>query len=280
MASLHRAPLPALRGLVASIWSHDAAPAAPRPGAREHVLPSGATHLALRIGGPPIHVFEHAGDPAGHRLGHAVVGGARTAYHVRDVSQPAISVGAVLRPGAAAVVLGAPESALAGHHTPLALLVGAGEVDRLLQHLGACPDAAARLRAFESWLCARSGGVASTVHPALAGLLLPGPARPGPWHPGLSAAALVAASGLSHRHCIAHFRHATGLLPREWLRLRRFARALELAEDAANDWAGIAAASGFADQAHLANTFRAVAGCTPSAWRRDADPAAPRHLPR
>ncbi|WP_254457915.1 helix-turn-helix domain-containing protein [Xanthomonas sacchari] len=85
---------------------------------------------------------------------------------------------------------------------------------------------------------------------------------------------------LSHRHCIALFRQATGLAPNAWLRLQRFSHALELACDRSLGWAEIAAASGFADQAHLANTFRSVAGVAPSAWRRMADPAAPRHVPR
>lgn len=91
---------------------------------------------------------------------------------------------------------------------------------------------------------------------------------------------MVRASGLSHRHCIAVFRQATGLAPNAWLRLQRFSHALALAGDPSLGWADIAAASGFADQAHLANTFRHMAGVTPSAWRQVADPAAPRHVPR
>ncbi|MET0550058.1 MAG: helix-turn-helix transcriptional regulator [Xanthomonas sp.] len=276
MASVHRPPVPALRGLVTSVWAHDPAPvsAAVRSPAREHVLPTGTTHLAVRIGGAPLRVFDHATDLRGHCLGHAVVGGVRTAYHVRDVTQAAVSVGAMLRPGATGVLLGVPEAALAGHHTPLELLLPAGAVDALLERLHACTDAPARLAAFERWLAERAGGRPSLRHPALRVLL------PGAWHPGLRVETLVRASGLSHRHCIALFRQATGLAPNAWLRLQRFSHALELACDPSLGWAEIATASGFADQAHLANTFRSVAGVTPSAWRRMADPATPRHVPR
>lgn len=276
MASVHRPPVPALRGLVTSVWAHDPAPvsAAVRPHAREHVLPTGATHLAVRIGGAPLRVFDHAADLRGHCLGHAVVGGVRMAYHVRDVAQPAVSVGAMLRPGATGVLLGVPESALAGHHTPLELLLSAGEVDALLERLHAGADAPARLAAFEQWLIARAGGRPPLLHPALAPMLLRA------WQPGLRVETMVRASGLSHRHCIALFRQATGLAPNAWLRLQRFSHALELACDRSLGWAEIAAASGFADQAHLTNTFRSVAGVAPSAWRRMADPAAPRHVPR
>ncbi|PZQ10835.1 MAG: AraC family transcriptional regulator [Rhodanobacter denitrificans] len=276
MASIHRPPVPALRGLVASVWAQDPGPSAPaaRHAALEHVLPTGATHIAVRIGGEPLRIFDDAADRRGHRLGHAVVGGARTAYHLRDISQPSVSVGAVLRPGAAAVLLGAPESALAGHHTPLECLPAAGEVDALLSALHACGEAVTRLAVFEHWLCGRAAGRGCAVHPALAGILL----RPG--RHGLRVGELVQESGLSHRHCIAMFRQATGLAPAEWLRLQRFSHALDLACDPSLGWAEIAAASGFADQAHLSNTFRAVAGLTPSAWRLRADPATPRHVPR
>ncbi|WP_343229616.1 AraC family transcriptional regulator [uncultured Xanthomonas sp.] len=276
MASMHRPPVSALRGLVTAVWAHEPAPvsAAVRLPAREHVLPTGATHLAVRIGGAPLQVFDHADDLCGHCLGQAVVGGVRTAYHVRDVTQPAVSVGAMLRPGATSVLLGVPESALAGHHTPLELLLPAGEVDALLERLHACAEAPARLAAFERWLVDRAGGRPPVRHPALCVL------RSGGWHPDLRVETLVRASGLSHRHCIAMFRQATGLAPNAWLRLQRFSHALDLACDRSLGWADIAAASGFADQAHLANTFRSVAGVTPSAWRRAADPAAPRHVPR
>ncbi|TAA07640.1 AraC family transcriptional regulator [Pseudoxanthomonas winnipegensis] len=276
MASLQRLPVPALRGLVASVWAHE--PAAPRTDApatmRECVLPTGATHLAVRIGGAPLRVFDHASDRCGHLLGHAVVGGVRTAYHVRDVAQPAISVGAMLRPGATAALFGAPESALAGHHTSLELLLPAGEVDALLALLHACGDGSARLAAFEGWLIRRAGGQRPILHPALAVVLRR------PWCADLRVEDMVRASGLSHRHCIAVFRQATGLAPSQWLRLQRFSHAIDLACGQASSWAEIAASCGFADQAHLANTFRDVAGLTPSAWRRLADPAAPRHVPR
>lgn len=276
MASVHRPPVSALRGLVASVWAQDPGPsasAARRP-VLEHVLPTGATHIAVRIGGEPLRIFDDAADRRGHRLGHAVVGGARTAYHLRDISQPSVSVGAVLRPGAAAVLLGAPESALAGHHTPLECLLPAGEVDTLLSALHTCRDAVTRLSVFERWLCGRAGGRGSALHPALAGVVLR------PVRHDMRVSELVRSSGLSHRHCIAVFRQATGLAPAEWLRLQRFSHALDLACDASLGWAEIAAASGFTDQAHLSNTFRAAAGLTPSAWRLRADPATPRHVPR
>lgn len=276
MVSLCRPPVAALRGLVTTLWSQDAPTRSCSSGSsaplREHVLPTGATHIALRIGGAPLLLFDDTADRRGHRLGHAVVGGARTSYHLRDVSQPAASVGAMLKPGAARVLLGVPESALAGHHTPLELLLSVGEVDALLEGLHACCGAAARLALFERWLMGRACGRPPVLHPALVRSMrsqLPQDVR---------VAERVRASGLSHRHYIALFREAVGLTPREWLGLQRFAQVLALAAEPARGWADIAADCGFADQAHLANSFRAIAGLTPSDWRRRADPAAPRHV--
>lgn len=272
MASLHRPPVAPLRGLVSTVWAQDAPASPARPaGARERVLPSGATHIALRIGAAPLLLFDNTADERGHSLGHAVVGGARTSYHLRDVSQPPASVGAMLRPGAAPVLLGVPEAALAGHHTPLEHLLPAGEVDALLARLHRVAGASARLALFEHWLMARACGRPSALHPGLVRSLRAA-------RQDASVAEQVRVSGLSHRHYIALFWQSTGLAPREWLGLQRFSQALTFAADPARGWADIAAASGYADQAHLANSFRAVAGLTPTDWRRRADPGSPRHV--
>lgn len=275
MATLHRPPTPALRALVDSVWTHDPQPGAiASPGAREHVLPTGATHIALRLDGPPLRIYAHTKDLRGQQLGHAVVGGARAVYHLRDVSDPSASVGAMLRPGAAHVLLGVPESELAGHHTPLNQLLHPSEVTTLTERLRACADGAGRLALFEHWLLDRAQGRPAALHPSLIELLR----RPG--HPEQRVADLVRASGFSHRHCIALFRHATGLTPNEWLSLRRFNQVLALATHPSATWSDIAATCGYADQAHLANSFKEVTGLTPGTWRRQADPVTPRHVPR
>lgn len=287
MHDLRPPPPPALRALVAQLWSHDPGPAAARhEGAREHVLPTGATHLVFRLGGPPLRLFEGGGggtsqgQEVGHAVGHAVVGGARAAYYVRDVSQPAASVGALLRPGAAQVLLGAPESALAGHHTPLESLIGEAETARMLALLQAADSPGRRLACFAQWLLQRAAGRGPMRHPAITAAL---PHLSHLFHLGeghLSVQQLVAASGLSHRHFIAQFRLVTGLTPRAMLRLQRFGRALDLAAEGTLGWAEVAAAAGYADQSHLVNAFGQIAGVTPQAWRRGIDRAAPRHVAR
>lgn len=65
------------------------------------------------------------------------------------------------------------------------------------------------------------------------------------------------------------FARHVGMAPRAWLRLRRFQSAFETlpGEDSL---AGHAAAQGYADQAHMAREFRALAGVPASTARRRA----------
>lgn len=54
--------------------------------------------------------------------------------------------------------------------------------------------------------------------------------------------------------------------PKAFARIVRFRHALRVArEEGAANWAGIAAATGYYDQAHLIEEFRAIAGVTPRA---------------
>jgi AraC-like DNA-binding protein len=75
----------------------------------------------------------------------------------------------------------------------------------------------------------------------------------------------------SRKHLNQRFREEIGLGPKAVARMARFNRVLALARgdaargDAARDWADIAAACGYADQAHLVREFRDFAGASPTA---------------
>ncbi|OCC00612.1 hypothetical protein BA190_32975 [Labrys sp. WJW] len=72
----------------------------------------------------------------------------------------------------------------------------------------------------------------------------------------------------SRRRLIAGFREEIGLPPKAVARIIRFNAAQALAASStAAGWADIAAACGYADQAHLTREFAALAGCPPTAWR-------------
>lgn len=70
----------------------------------------------------------------------------------------------------------------------------------------------------------------------------------------------------SRKHLNQRFRDEIGLGPKAVARMARFNRVLALAKgDAARDWADIAAACGYADQAHLVREFRDFSGASPTA---------------
>jgi transcriptional regulator GlxA family with amidase domain len=73
---------------------------------------------------------------------------------------------------------------------------------------------------------------------------------------------LARAAGLSERHFRRRFVAATGLAPKFYADVQRVRRALILAlED--DDWAGVAAEAGFADQPHLARDVKERFGAAP-----------------
>jgi AraC-like DNA-binding protein len=81
--------------------------------------------------------------------------------------------------------------------------------------------------------------------------------------------ALAKEIGWSRKHLVDRFRSELGLAPKPVGRIMRFHRACRLAQAGeARGWAGIAAESGYSDQAHLAREFSILAGEPPTAWAR------------
>lgn len=262
-----RPPCPALRPWVRLLWAGEAGHAgAPR---REHVLPTGTMHLALRLDGPPLRLFAGADDRGGRPLGHAVVGGVRDMFYARETGMPGGSVGAQVEPGVAVALFGATAEELAGTHTLLDGLWGR-EADLLLERLQEARGPHQRIALLERHLLLRLA-TRPQRHPAVALAL----AR---LHAGGSVAEAVRASGLSHRHLLLRFRAWTGLAPKQHGRVLRLQDALEALRRPALGLADVGALAGFADQAHFTREFRAFAGMTPSAWRR-ACPAHTHHVP-
>lgn len=268
---LSRPPRPALRPFVSTVWAIEPGPEDPpfAPG-REHVLPSGDMHLVFRLGDAPLRLFDGAYDAVGRDAATALVGGARASFYARELAAPAASVGAMLRPGAAELLLGVPAGELAGRHTALDELWGS-EAAIARERLAETRGAAARLDRFERMLLRRLPAVRA-LHPAIAA---------GLERLGASGRVdeAVASSGFSHRHFVATFRRTVGLPPKLWSRVVRFGRALDrAAREPETPWVEIALETGYADQSHFQRDFVEVAGMTPGEWRRAA-PSARAHVP-
>ncbi len=269
--SLSAPDLPELRPWIAGLWS------SPRPAAapshrREHSLPNGRLHLAVRLDGAPLRLYADAGDATGRVVGAATLGGPRTGYCIKDTSQPAASVGAVLRPGASLALFGVSAAELEGQHVALQDLCGA-RAERLYQQLSASADPRRRQWLFERFLRAQLRPVRA-LDPQIAqavGRLDAAPAS--------AIAALAARSGHSHRVFIARFRDQVGLAPKPYAQVRRFARLLQaLCASPRPAWAQLALEGGYFDQSHLIREFRRFAGVAPRQYLAAAA-ASPRHLP-
>lgn len=255
---IERIPDGALRLFVQRLWFSATTPTAPY----ERVLPTGGMHLVVRLDDAPLHVV------GAGAIGTAIVGGPRSSAYVKDVARPVRSVGAWLRPGAALPLLGAPASAFAERHTSLADVWGraANELRARICEARTPVDA---LATFAAALAARLPAVRG-IDPLVAHAL----AR---FDADDDVAAVVDASGYSHRRFLTRFREVVGLAPKRYCRVQRFQRALA-ATAAHVPLARVAAVAGYADQAHFTREFRALAGISPRAYR-DAAPARAHHVP-
>jgi AraC-like DNA-binding protein len=112
---------------------------------------------------------------------------------------------------------------------------------------------------------ARADGVARLVTQRLADQLLQPPAL----------AELAAGTGLSRYQLVRSFAAEVGMPPYAWLAQYRVGRARMLLERGCRP-AEAAAATGFADQAHLTRWFRRVVGVTPGAYRNSVQDTGPR----
>jgi AraC-like DNA-binding protein len=74
-------------------------------------------------------------------------------------------------------------------------------------------------------------------------------------------------AGLSRRRFTQLFREQVGMPPKLYCRLQRFQNALkQISSGAPVEWAQLAQAAGYCDQAHLAHEFRDFSGLSPTAY--------------
>jgi AraC-like DNA-binding protein len=263
-------PLP-LRSFIKTLWvGRDTADETAEVGTtRERMLPSGAMHLVLRLAGPPIRLFRDVADRVGVDLGHAVVGGMRTGFYLRDKA-PAHVIGIELRPGMDARLLGASAAELAERHTPLEDLWGRAARE-LRERLVEPSTLAEQLELFASLLARRFAPVRA-MHPAVAHALTCIQRVP-------DVGGIVRASGYSHRRFIALFRDAVGISPKRYQRVLRFERSLRLLlADPTAPMVDVALAAGYSDQPHFHREFREFAGISPTEYRQTS-PVWTQHVP-
>ncbi|MEW9554384.1 helix-turn-helix domain-containing protein [Nonomuraea sp. NPDC050783] len=208
------------------------------------------------------------GGPGPRERLRAVVAGLHLGAAELRQQRSTCGVWLTLSPSGARALLGLPASALAG------------SVADLAEAVPALADLPERLAARRSWPERR----ALVERALLAGLARHGE-RAARHDLRATLAALSGTArvqeaarrlGCSRRHLSGTVRGELGVTPKEYQRLVRFERARGRLVAAAREGVGlaaVAAASGFADQAHLTREWRAMAGCTPTEWLRAEGPA-------
>lgn len=180
---------------------------------------------------------------------------------------PRLIVGAEFAPGGVTAFLPGSLTTLRHATLPLtqvwqeaAVQQGMESLSMAMQH-----SVAATLAAFEALLQSHWQAPTEDAFPAqdaLAALLLAQDAG------GIADAAQR--FGMNARQFREKVRQATGLTPKRYARLQRFTQALRgLHRGSADTDAALAAECGYFDQAHFIHEFKAMAGMTPSDYRRE-----------
>lgn len=231
-------------------------------GQRERILPGGNIHLLVNLHADEVRV-DH-GSSRG-----AVLQGPQARSHVVDFSVLRAFVTVDFTPGGAARLFATPLGETRDLLVDLVDLWGSGEAslrDQLLEARGPARKLAVLAAALQRHLDPTPPDPAMVM--AAAAL-----------RRGAAVAEVASHLGLLQGTFVRRFRAATGLAPKRFARVQRLQRVVVAASVARRpDWAEIAAAHGFADQAHLIHDFRDLTGLTPTEYR-PISPDAPNHLP-
>lgn len=208
---------------------------------------------------PEIQIVVRFGPSARRGLDvHAM--GVQQRVHRKLIRAGQRTVTARLRLGATRVLLGVSASAITGRIVALEELWGEAVTRRLFDRLAATRSTMEAAAIVERVVSDRLAVMdARSDWPQLA---LEAAERLA----SATVSAVAADLGVSERHLRRVFREAIGVSPKAFARLTRFHRALRAArEDGRARWGSIAVETGYYDQAHLIDEFRAIAGVTPRA---------------
>jgi AraC-like DNA-binding protein len=252
-------PGPPLSSFVASIWQYEAGLQQP-----ERALPTGMAELAIDLAGGGLGAPDPQHPDRMRLVPNALVRGPYRSSFLMNLRQPIGKVGVDFLPGGAAPFFALPQGELADTHVPLAAVWGAHAAtlrERLLEATG--PDA--RFRLLERALLAATTRPLER-HPAIDYALR---------HVGVGSqcatiAQVVDNLGMRPAHFRELFRAEVGLSPKRYFRIRRFLGALRRTRKGRPiNWAQLAAACGYYDQAHLINDFQEFTGVSPHQYLRN-----------
>lgn len=252
-----RRPIAALAPYVQTLWSSERGP---QPHRREYNLPTGCADIVIPLlDGQRISRCVLAGHT--ERFDGAVLHGPHDVACQRDTDAASSVVGVHFKPSGAAAFFGGALRGLRNRTVPLDALWGPN-ARALREELQATQGAHARLLRLEAYLMAK---LATAPHAdALVAQAIASMAK-APAQAVIEP--LQRASGLGATRFIARFEQQVGLTPKRYARVLRFHTLLSrIAVDPPDNWARVAMDAGYADQAHLIQEFKRMAGMTPTLY--------------
>ncbi|MCI0534785.1 MAG: AraC family transcriptional regulator [Verrucomicrobiales bacterium] len=225
------------------------------------IVPTGTMELVFNLGENELG-FSDTEQPGSYRsFSGAVFSGA----HARPlfVHTRKHVVGVHFKPGGAFRFLGVPASELVNTHVDVEALWGRFTQD-LREQLRTAANPAKCFRILERILAARLENASEEHRVVRAALEIfrrdAGEAK---------TRDLAAHLGLSQRHFIKIFSNQVGVTPKQFARVQRFQRAVDLTRESSKpEWADVAAACGYFDQSHLIHEFQTLSGLSPAEFLR------------
>lgn len=272
-------PPPPLSEFVASFWLYASDPQAP-----SRVLPSGTAQLVIDLSGDGLCLPSPSPTGRSRDRAGALLRGADSTSFVLENDRPIYEFGVDFTPGGAYPFFAPPASALQNAQAPLDALWNAQVVRELRERVEEAQTLGERIHLLEQELLQQMVRPLAH-HPAVTTALraLSLPRRGGEQRDDDGNFARITqvaeAAGVSRRRLTRVFGEEVGLTPKQFARIQRFLATLRrMRSQQRIDWAQLALACGYYDQAHLINEFRTFAGVCPSAYLRDRDARSPTTL--
>lgn len=236
-------------------------------GPRRRVLPDGRFQLVISLAEGPISALIDPMDDDGG-IAPSLLIGIRSRFNIIDTAELRSAMGVVFRPDGAHAFLGALTDGFHNKTVSLDLIWGS-MAQSVRDRLRNANDPGEKFRVLESALLEHRNERLQ-LNVAVRYALKEFARRP--QLPRIRE--LAHETGLSRRRFAQLFREQVGLTPKLYCRLQRFQNTLKLiASGCSPDWAELALASGYCDQAHLAHDFHDFSGLSPSAYRASPSPS-------
>jgi AraC-like DNA-binding protein len=246
---------PRLAQFVDGMWEWDVPDAAVGRAITGKLLPSVAPQFAIHYGSP-MRCDRMGGAGEYQQIAHGI----QTKVVTARPTGPIHAITIRLKPEAAQLFMGPYLGELRDAHVELRDLFPSSEISELIERLVQAGDSRERIARIEAFLISRMQHTLPTSAMFQAARRLQDDCT-------LSVRALASELHLSERQLSRKFTAAYGVGPKQFARLVRMTRALELRQRGCG-WLDVVSSCGFTDQAHLINDFNGLVRHAPEHFFR------------